>query len=200
MEVIRGKQTLVIDNNQFDHLISRHQNVLIDIGTGDGYFVRHSAAKTPDRLVIGIDACRGNLCDNSRKAPQNALFVIANALSLPGELTNLADRVTINFPWGSLLSGLLTGDAALISGLFRIMRLQASLEISLNGGALAEQGWSLEEGAERIFRVLKESGLRLNRPPMPLAARELHSYPSTWAKRLAFGRDPHGKFLQGHKY
>ena len=200
MEVIRGKQTLVIDNNQFDHLISRHQNVLIDIGTGDGYFVRHSAAKTPDRLVIGVDACRGNLGDISRKAPQNALFVIANALNLPGELTNLADRVTINFPWGSLLSGLLTCDAALISGLFRIMCLQASLEISLNGGALAEQGWPLEEGAERIFRVLKGSGLRLNKPPMPLAAKELHSYPSTWAKRLAFGRDPHGKFLQGHKY
>ena len=200
MEVIRGKQTLFIDNNQFDHLVSGHKNIMIDIGTGDGYFVRHSAAKTPDRLVIGIDACRGNLCDISRKAPQNALFVIANALNLPSDLTNLADRVTINFPWGSLLSGLLTGDAALIGGLLRIMRLQASLEISLNGGALAEQGWSLDEGAERIFRVLTESGLRLNKPPMPLAAKELHSYPSMWAKRLAFGRDPHGKFLQGYKY
>lgn len=200
MEVIRGKQTLIINENNFGNLVSGHKSILMDIGTGDGYFVRHAAIETPDRLVIGIDACRDNLCDISRKAPQNALFVIANALELPGELTNLADHITINFPWGSLLSGLLTGDAALISGLLRIMRPQSSVEISLNGGALSEQGWPLEEGAARIVRVLKESGLCCNKSPMPLTARELHSYPSTWAKRLAFGRDPHGKFLQGHKH
>jgi 16S rRNA (adenine(1408)-N(1))-methyltransferase len=199
MEVIRGKQNLIIDEKHFGNLVSGYSSILMDIGTGDGHFVKHAAIQKPDRLVIGIDACRENLCDISRKAPPNALFVIANALNLPGELTDLADHITINFPWGSLLSGLLTGDAALISGLLRIMRPQSSFEINLNSGALAEQGWPLEEGAERIFRVLKKSGLHCNKPPMPLTAKDLHSYPSTWAKRLAFGRDPHGKFMRGHK-
>jgi hypothetical protein len=33
-----------------------------------------------------------------RKAPDNALYVIANALALPKELGGMASKITINFP------------------------------------------------------------------------------------------------------
>lgn len=74
------------------------------------------------------------------------------------------------------------------------MRSSAALDVRLNGGALAEQGWSLEEGAERCKSHLGRLNLR---EPEILDARALRAFPSTWAKRLAFGRDPRATQLSG---
>jgi 16S rRNA (adenine(1408)-N(1))-methyltransferase len=42
----------------------------------------------------------------------NALFVVAAAERPPGELLGIADELTIAFPWGSLLRGVLALDEA----------------------------------------------------------------------------------------
>jgi 16S rRNA (adenine(1408)-N(1))-methyltransferase len=157
--------------------------------------VQHLAQACPDTFVIGIDACRENLRESSRYMPANALFVIANALALPSDLHGLATQVTINFPWGSLLKGLVANDQMLLSGLWAIARPSAVFDIRLNGGALSEIGWSLEDGTDRIREVLIAYGFAV-RPPVLLTAHELKSYPTTWAKRLAFGRDPRATYLR----
>lgn len=195
MEIIRGKQTSYIDASAFAGLVSGYEAVHMDIGTGDGRFVRHVAQSYSHCFVVGIDASRENLREVSRRAPANALFVIANALRLPPEFHGLADAITINFPWGSLLKGLLANDPALMVGLVTMARPNASLEVRLNGGALAEAGWSLEEGADRVREALTVSGFEVC-PPIWMAAHELRSYPTTWAKRLAFGRDPRAVCLR----
>jgi hypothetical protein len=132
--------------------------VLIDVGTGDGRYVLHVARTSPTWFALGVDACRENLREASRKAPSNALYVIANALTLPGELGGMASKVTINFPWGSLLTGLLDGEAMLVEGLLAIARPGAPLEIRVNAGVLAEAGYTLEFGRARIWRALCEGG------------------------------------------
>jgi hypothetical protein len=149
-------------------------------------------------FVIGIDACRENLVEVSRRSSSNALFVIANAQALPHELHAIAAHITINFPWGSLLEGLLTNDSALMASLAAVMRPNAALEVRLNGGALAEAGWSLEQGADRVHEVLTDNGFSL-RQNVVLRAHDLKSFPTTWAKRLAFGRDPRAVYLRGTK-
>lgn len=194
MEIIRGKHTSYIDSLA----LAGYDQLHIDIGTGDGRFVRHLAQTRPHGFVIGIDACRENLYDISRRAPGNTLFVIANAARLPLELYGLAASVTINFPWGSLLDGLLDGDPALLGGLSAVMRPGAALDVLLNGGALAEAGWSLEAGADRVRDVLAFNGFAVGRP-MTLLADDLRAYPTTWAKRLAYGRDPRAVHLRGVK-
>jgi hypothetical protein len=65
------------------------------------------------------------------------------------------------------------------------------LDSKLNAGALAEAGWSLESGGERVAGVLREAGLTVTAPQV-LGAAELRRSPTTWGKRLAFGRDPRG--------
>jgi len=112
------------------------------------------------------------------------------------ELHGLASHITINFPWGSLLESLLNGDDRLLHGLQSVARSPAALDIRLNGGALAEQGWALEEGTERIFENLTSTGWKI-RPPEMLDSHALRAFPSTWAKRLAFGRDPRAMQLSG---
>lgn len=198
MEIIRGKHTSFIDASALAGRLAGCDAVHIDIGTGDGRFVQHIAQTCPTCFAIGIDACRENLHPISRRAPSNALFIIANAQALPPELNGLAAHITINFPWGSLLEGLLTDDPALIASLMRIARPNAALEVRLNGGALAECGWALEAGAERVGQVLALNGFNL-RPPITLTVGDLRTCPTTWAKRLAYGRDPRAMYLRGSR-
>jgi 16S rRNA (adenine(1408)-N(1))-methyltransferase len=198
MEIIRGKQTSFIDKFGLDMRLAECERIHIDIGTGDGRFVQHVAQTESNGFAIGIDSCRENLRKLSRRAPVNSLFVIANAQDMPSELCGLATQMTINFPWGSLLEGLLTDDPALWAGLARVAQFNTGIEIRLNAGALARAGWAFEEGSQRVRQVLVLNGFSM-RSPSPLSARDLSAYPSTWAKRLAFGRDPRAIYLQGIK-
>jgi trans-aconitate methyltransferase len=196
MEIIRGKQASFMDQSALADNLAAYRQVHLDIGTGDGRFVQHLAQANPDTFVIGLDACRENLQALSRRAPDNALFVIANACNLPPELNALAGRISINFPWGSLLHGLLSDDPALLDGLRRTARPDSALDVRLNAGALNEAGWTLEDGAAQVRRVLNASGFHM-RPPVALGGPELRDCPTTWAKRLAFGRDPRAIHLGG---
>ena len=196
MEIIRGKQSSVMDAAAFAECLYGYESIQMDIGTGDGRYARHIAESNPRSFVIGIDACRENLRTGSRRASANALFVIANAQALPHDLYGLAARITINFPWGSLLERLLENDAALLEGLMCLSRPGMSIEVRLNAGALAECGYSLKMGTDRIQNVLGTNGF-IMQPPTLMTACELRSYPTTWAKRLAFGRDPRAFCLWG---
>ncbi len=198
MEIIRGKQTSFINASILAERLQGYDAAYLDIGTGDGRFVQHMARTCPNTFVIGVDACRENLREVSRQAPPNALFAIANARAMPLELAGLAARVTINFPWGSLLEGLLNNDAGLMAGLEMVMQTDAALDVRLNGGALSEVGWLLEAGSQRIFDMLAANSFAVQ-PPTLLTVADLKAYPTTWAKRLAFGRDPRATFLRGAK-
>jgi 16S rRNA (adenine(1408)-N(1))-methyltransferase len=189
MESIRGKQRIDIGAVDLAAIADRYQGVAIDLGTGDGRYVLHAAKRRTDWLTIGVDACRENLRRTSRIAPGNAVFLIADALSLPADLAPLATKITLNFPWGSLLQGLLSGDPALIGGLLRVGRPKAEVTVLLNGGAAVDAGWELAPATTQLRDVLaREVGGRARLHAMALA--ELRSVPTTWAKRLAFGRDP----------
>jgi 16S rRNA (adenine(1408)-N(1))-methyltransferase len=188
MEILQGRRALSLDVPGFTHRLAGSARVLVDLGTGDGRFVQHMAASDPAILAVGIDACREQFRAVSRHAPVNAVFIIAAAETLPRELDGAATRLTVNFPWGSLLSGLLTGEAV-VGGLARLVRPGAQLEVRLNAGALAEAGFGLEEGEERIRQRLRDAGFAVRRPTW-WGPEELRVFPTTWAKRLAFGRDP----------
>jgi 16S rRNA (adenine(1408)-N(1))-methyltransferase len=107
----------------------------------------------------------------------------------------MASKVTINFPWGSLLMGLLDGEPMLLEGLLAIARPGATLEIRLNAGALTEAGHTLESGGVRMRQALAEGGFDV-RELVRLDARELRQCHTTWAKRLAYGRDPRAVCLR----
>ncbi len=195
MESIRGKTSLALDAAALTDRQAVFHHTLIDIGTGDGRFVQALAKKQPDWFVIGIDACRENLNRASRAGIPNVLYLIGSAQALPAELAGLADRLTINFPWGSLLSSLLAGDPNLLGGILSAARPRAKLDICLNSEALACAGTDLVNGAATISRILDGSGFRV-RATLALGPAELRLFPSTWAHRLAFGRNPRALILR----
>lgn len=189
MQVVKGRDVVVVEPAAVAAWARRHEEVIVDLGTGDGRFVGYLARRCPASAVIGVDTCHRNLKQSSRTAPENALFVLADALALPCGLHGLATGATVNFPWGSLLRGLLDGDAGLLCGLRAIGRPGLALTIRLNGGALVEAGWTIEAGGERVAAVLRGAGFVVG-PVGMMGAEQLRGCPTTWAKRLAFGRDP----------
>ena len=199
MEIMTGKTTRSITALELAQRLEGCAEVLLDLGTGDGQYVlraaREAARKGTRLFAIGVDACRENLREASRQAPPNALFAIASAQCLPAELAGLAARVTINFPWGSLRDGLLEADPALLAGLRAVMRPGAHLEVRLNASALAEAGWDLLPGGAQVERSLGLGGFA-PRPPRLLDAAALRAVPTTWAKRLAYGRKPEAVYIQ----
>jgi len=113
------------------------EGVIIDIGTGDGRFVYQSARRNPKKFYIGIDPNAGPLGKISEKihrkpakggAP-NVLFIQAAIEDLPAELDGVADELHVDFPWGSLLHAVATGDVEVLRNLRRICASGALLEV-----------------------------------------------------------------------
>ena len=197
METIRGRRSHDIGLIELSEQLAGYSQIQLDLGTGDGRFVCSMAEKQRDTFFIGVDACRENLRANSHKKLSNAIFVIANAQALPLELNGLASHITVNFPWGSLLESLLNNDACLLHGLLAITRPYAEMDIHLNAEALRTAGWTLESGADQVERVLNDIGWK-TKSRSSLNSQILRSIPTTWAKRLAFGRDPRAIALKGY--
>lgn len=156
-----------------------------------------TAAAHPNQLVIGIDANAASMAKASRRAARsakrgglaNALFVVSAAEALPAELDGVADALTVHFPWGSLLRGLLTANASILGGITRITRPGAPVALLLS---LTERDNVAEVGVidERTFAALAPAyaahGLTLL-DARPATREEIARSHSTWAKRLGAG-------------
>jgi hypothetical protein len=99
-----------------------------------------AAAANPCRLAIGVDADAAAMAEASHRAARsvrrsglpNALFVVAAAETLPSELNGVAVALTVQFPWGSLLRGLLRAEAQLLTSIVRVCRPGASVTLLLS--------------------------------------------------------------------
>ena len=134
---------------QFEHL---H----VDLGTGDGKFALQIARRTPGIGVIGVDACLDHLHGPRRRHPANVRFACCDVLEWPLEMIPMADAVTINFPYGSLLRGLFEGDDDLMIRLDALLGSGSRLEIRVNETALIATGLDPERGAQSIVSTLRQ--------------------------------------------
>jgi hypothetical protein len=57
-----------------------------------------------------VDTNAAALAEASRRAPRNALFLVADALEGVQALCGRLDEVRITLPWGSLLRRLVEGE------------------------------------------------------------------------------------------
>jgi 16S rRNA (adenine(1408)-N(1))-methyltransferase len=154
-----------------------------------------TAAARPDTLVIGVDANAAGMAAASRRAARrralpNALFVVAAAERLPEELDGLADLVTVHFPWGSLLSGLVGDDPRLVGGLARLLGPGGRLRLLVSSTDRDRRAGvaPIDEPALRgLAGAYRDQGLVVTtvRPATPADVAAAHS---SWGKRLDAGR------------
>lgn len=189
MECIKGKLRFELDRTTLETLLATYHHVLIDIGTGDGRFVRSVSRDNSHLFAIGVDACRENLGHESRRGAYNSLFVIANAERLPRELDSMVDRISVNFPWGSLLQGLLHAGSDVWEGISTISKASSVVNIILNAAATAEVGSTIDKALISLNSVAIRHGFRTQSVSM-MGPQDLNQFPSSWAKRLAYGKMP----------
>jgi 16S rRNA (adenine(1408)-N(1))-methyltransferase len=102
---------------------------------------------------------------------------------LPGVLRGLADEVTVHFPWGSLLRGIVGADAAVIAPLAMLLRPSGELRIIVS--ATAHDGFTdiVPAHMRALASGYADCGLALVEARDALRA-DLARAHSRWAKRL----------------
>jgi 16S rRNA (adenine(1408)-N(1))-methyltransferase len=164
------------------------ERVHVDLGTGDGAYALHVARSEPGTAVFGLDTNLDRLRGSRKRHPRNLRFIAGDALRYPVETVPVASTVTINFPYGSILRGLMEADPGLMARLDRLLGANGRLEIRVNASALTATGLDPDTGPGDIDAALRQlAGTRVTSRPM--TQDELRSFPSAWAKRLGFGRD-----------
>jgi 16S rRNA (adenine(1408)-N(1))-methyltransferase len=123
----------------------------------------------------------------------NALFVQAAVESLPDELDGIADEMHVQFPWGSLLRAVATGDSAMLGNLRRICVAGSRLEIvaSLDPERdraemqrLSLQALSLEHIDSVVTPRYRDAGFAVSKRGI-LSPRECALLKTAWAKRFS---------------
>ncbi|MDF2733392.1 MAG: class SAM-dependent methyltransferase [Chloroflexota bacterium] len=108
--------------------------MVADIGTGDGRAALARARTEPGSLVLGVDAATTAMAEASgraaRRGPANAIFLAAGAETLADTpLAGQMDLVTVAFPWGSLLRGVLGLDACALAGIAALPARGGRIEV-----------------------------------------------------------------------
>ena len=139
------------------------------------------------------EASRRAAARPSRGGHPNVVFVATGVEHVPPALDGLADRVTVRFPWGSLLRGALGLDAPVAAAIARLVAPDGRLEIVLSiverDGAAVGRGAFGPQDVERMAAVYAELGLDLTEARR-LTPDEVRATGSTWARRLRTGDRP----------
>lgn len=206
MKVIKGKKTFEMGRSELEELVEGFAEIVVDIGTGDGKFVYKLAQAHPEWFCIGIDSTQANLEEYSAKIYKkpsrgglsNAIYVIASAEDLPQELNGLADRIYVNFPWGSLLERVVRGGQTVLSNLVRISAAAAIVEMLINYSLFTDPvpvevrelpELTLDYIDHKLAPAYAKVGIIVVQREI-LGKDELKEIPTTWSKKLAYGREP----------
>jgi 16S rRNA (adenine(1408)-N(1))-methyltransferase len=203
LRVGRGKESFPLADDEFESLTNGYEDVVIDLGTGDGRFVLRTARERPQSLVIGIDPVQKAMADVARRSSAkpsrggvpNALFLVASAETLPAVLLSKASLVSVNYPWGSLLRTLVLPDAAGLRAVVSLLQPGGRLIALLNASVTDDRDYGERLGLppledahieQRLVPGWQESGLeavswhRLEPNEEPI-------HHTTWGRRLVRG-------------
>jgi 16S rRNA (adenine(1408)-N(1))-methyltransferase len=210
MRLLKGTSTLDSSPDWRDAIERDGRPVVIDLGAGDGRYAYESARYDSNSLYIAVDpdaAALGEYAYRAARKPErggitNAIFVVAAVEQLPRELDGLAERVRINFPWGSLLRALLAPDPPVLRSIASLLRPGGTAEIVLSydpghdTGAFAGDALPPLDHAgteTELIPAYETAGLPISHYRR-LTQDEALAIPSSWGRRLLHAR-PREVFL-----
>lgn len=180
------------------------KKVIVDLGTGNGRFSYLLAKSMPENAVIGIDPVALNLEEYWKKArknlhrqgQRNLLYVIASAENLDPSLHGIAQEIYVNFPWGSLLEGIVKGQAGILRGIAALGQKGTPVHLHFSYSSLHDAGEIARRKLpfltpEYILGDLKEAFLRAGLEILSLRTmegEELKEFGSHWSKILYLGK------------
>jgi 16S rRNA (adenine(1408)-N(1))-methyltransferase len=148
---------------------------------------------------VGLDASASGMRQVSMRAARggltNLFYVRAGVEALPRELGGVADRVTAILPWGSLLAALARPVVPVLRDVRALCQPAAVLTVVFALDPERDRAEAHRLGLPELNDAslsgdlatgYAAAGFAIDRVRV-LAARELTRWPSSWARRLAFG-------------
>lgn len=202
---IIGKEVVEFSTQQLNSLSNKFGHCVVDLGTGDGKFAYEYAKQYPGAFVIGIDADKQQAQELSRKAIrkpakgglENVIFLWHSAEELPVELNGIADEIYINFPWASLLSGVILPNDQVMKNIRSLAKPGAPLHIYLTYDRKFEESKIQELGlpelnVDYLNTTLKEKylpyGIDIQEARI-LSSEEKRELVGSWPKKILSQRD-----------
>lgn len=173
------------------------------MGTGDGRFVYRYAAEHPETFCIGIDPVAETMREVSAKAEKkpargglpNVLYLMDAVETLPGDLAGVADLVTVNYPWGSLLTAWAAPVPVLLRNLAALGKSGAEWLALFNATVFEDADYCARLGFPPVDRARIEGELAPVYAAAGLPVAELAElsgaadHRTSWGQRLVLGSD-----------
>ncbi len=147
VHLIENGMSCILDPQKFIASVKSFSKIHLDLGTGDAKFVYQQAKANPTTLYIGVDTSPEGMCAISikvKKKPSkgggisNVAFIHAHAECLPNELNNIADSISINFPWAGLLRAVVLPETEKLRKISNLGKNNSELSIQLNNEVLRD--------------------------------------------------------------
>jgi len=203
LTILQGRRLTTID--KINEIIKGYETVEVDLGTGSGKFIYRLAKLHRDKFFIGIDSAAERMIESSRKCIRkptkgglnNILFLIEAAETLSDLLTGISNRTYINFPWGSLLEGLIKCDDTILQNIIKIACPPKSyLEILFTYSLLYEEQEIIRRGLDILSYEYLSGQWKSNMcqhgiivtSVQVFSNKNIKNMNSEWAKKLGYGR------------
>ena len=204
MRILHGKQVTEAPPDWRERIQATARPVVIDLGAGDGRYAYECARDNSGTLYVAVDPDADRLAEYAYRASRkparggvgNALFVVAAVEALPEDLRGIAERVRVNFPWGSLMRGLLEPQPAILAATASMLKPGGVIEIVMSydpahdlqafaGDALPPLDAAYVE--ETLVPAYEAAGMRVTEHRR-MTQDEALELPSTWGRRLLHAR------------
>jgi len=203
MRAVAGKATTELSPAAFAELREGYDELVVDVGTGDGKHVLAVARARPRALVVGLDAGPDAMRRTAARAAAkpakggtpNAIFVWAAVEQWPAGLDGVTEVHSL-MPWGSLLRALVRPDAEVLRAVAAHCLPGAAFLLTFNLHAwrppVPEVGSTPEPTPQSALAVLAPAyaaaGWALNTAAYA-GAGEIAALGTSWTKRLNSSRD-----------
>lgn len=162
----------------------------LDLGAGDGRYAAALAKADPATLHVAVEPNHASMVEASRAAVRglpaapNPVFLLGAWGNLPGPLT-AASRITVLFPWGSLLQAVATANPELVDRLRAVAAPDARLEIVTAIEPATDRSelrrLSLDGFTpEAMATAWRERGFAVEQTALDPS----HAYQTTWWRRI----------------
>ena len=200
LEKIIGKKSFDVTPEELVKIAAEYKSVHIDLGTGDGLFAWRKAKDEPETLVLGLDAARESLAEGSARAAKkparggakNALFFCMNVLDMPDSFNGMADSISINFPWGSLLQAVTIPWQENLEAFAALVKTGGVADVHINMYVFGKEEERIKLGLPELdedflqntlFPAFEKAGLKVLKHIF-IAGGQKVDVASTWGGRL----------------
>lgn len=197
LDVVRGKRVERVEAAEVVGWLRAFDRSVLDLGTGDGRWVYRQARARAGAGFVGIDANARLMRETSFRAGRkparggvsNLLFVRASWQALPQALAGVADELYVLYPWGSLLEMVWRPQPEGLRAIARLVKPAGRFEIQINVSAVGAEDHPRHDLLAMSYAA---AGIHLER----MGVQGGHA-PTSWAGRIAHGREPRVIMLTG---